>query len=90
MALTPQTVVTLGTESVNPMPFDSKYQPTLALCHRCRFNLAPLGHECVECRRLDKLRARKHRERLTECSCGCGATKPDDGLCECGKPLGHN
>ncbi len=25
-----------------------------------------------------------------ECSCGCGAKKPDDGLCECGKPKGHD
>ncbi len=23
------------------------------------------------------------------CSCGCGATKPDDGRCECGQPVGH-
>lgn len=29
------------------------------------------------------------RPRVT-CSCGCGATKPDDGRCECGRPLGHD
>jgi hypothetical protein len=25
-----------------------------------------------------------------ECSCGCGATMPDNGRCECGRPLGHD
>jgi hypothetical protein len=24
------------------------------------------------------------------CDCGCGAEKPDDGLCECGRPIGHD
>ncbi len=28
-------------------------------------------------------------EKTVECNCGCGATKPDDGKCECGAPLGH-
>ena len=31
----------------------------------------------------------KPAARMVTCSCGCGATKPDDGLCECGSPLGH-
>ena len=36
-----------------------------------------------------------HIERRCEpvmitCSCGCGATRPDDGRCECGRPLGHD
>ena len=29
------------------------------------------------------------QRRTVACSCGCGATKPDDGLCECGQPVGH-
>ena len=27
---------------------------------------------------------------VIECDCGCGATKPDNGLCECGRPRGHD
>ena len=26
---------------------------------------------------------------VVECSCGCGTTKPANGRCECGMPLGH-
>ena len=29
------------------------------------------------------------QRRTVACSCGFGATKPDDGLCECGQPVGH-
>ena len=34
----------------------------------------------------DRYEAIEHR---LACSCGCKATKPDDGSCECGRPLGH-
>ena len=31
----------------------------------------------------------KHKPRTVECACGCGATRLDDGRCECGQAIGH-
>lgn len=31
-----------------------------------------------------------HEPAVVVCSCGCGATKPDDRMCECGRRLGHH
>jgi hypothetical protein len=31
-----------------------------------------------------------HTQRMIECTCGCGATMPDNGLCECGAPMPCN
>ena len=33
---------------------------------------------------------RVHVPAVIECNCGCGATKPDDMRCECGKVRGHD
>ena len=33
---------------------------------------------------------REHTPAVIECNCGCGATRPDDGTCECGQAIGHD
>jgi hypothetical protein len=39
---------------------------------------------------LEDERPTTHSQRMIECTCGCGATMPDNGLCECGAPMPCN
>ena len=38
---------------------------------------------------LGQIYSKVNAKKTVTCNCGCGATKPDDGKCECGAPLGH-